>query len=171
MELCRRCKINKIEKKNSKRGQNYCSLCNYYINKINDNTENNFEIKTKNKNKINYNLKGKSNNIDLNIVNNKHYEIKQIEHFKNPDNYNNNDNYIEEYNKNYNNKYEYKNLYLIESQKFLNKINQLISPNDPIDYSINIEYKNYKLNLPPEYNKIINSNEKKIMMILKNYKK
>ena len=119
MEICRRCKINKIDIKYSKPGKKYCSLCDYYINNIKDDVENNIDKKAKTKNKINCNPKEKINNFNLNLEKNKIDEINQYENIKISDNnYYNNNNYLEEYNQNYNNNLEYKNLYLIERKNF-----------------------------------------------------
>ena len=57
MELCKRCKINKIDCQLYKAGQKYCTLCDYYIqniinNEYNNNNDNNIK---KNSNKVNKN--------------------------------------------------------------------------------------------------------------------
>ena len=147
MELCKRCNINKVETKNSKVKQKYCALCDYYINNIMNNIGNNKKEKSKLKNKRKTNQNEKIN-INLNFANNN--EIKSNENIKieeNITNINNNPEYKISTN---NTNFEYQNLYQKESQNFLNKINQLLTSNDFIDSSNDINNFDENLYLPKQ---------------------
>jgi uncharacterized Zn finger protein (UPF0148 family) len=53
MELCKRCKINKVDIKYSKAGEKYCKLCDYFVHNImNNNNNNKADNNNKNNNKI-----------------------------------------------------------------------------------------------------------------------
>ena len=147
MELCKRCKINKVETKNSKVKQKYCTLCDYYINNIMNNIGNNKKEKSKLKNERKTNQNEKIN-INLNFVNNN--EIKSNENIKIEENFTNINNNPEYKIAKNNTNFEYQNLYQKESQNFLNKINQLLTSNDFIDSSNDINNFDENLYLPKQ---------------------
>ena len=149
MELCKRCKINKVETKNSKVKQKYCTLCDYYINNIMNNIGNNKKEKSKLKNERKTNQNEKIN-INLNFANNN--EIKSNENIKIEENFTNINNNPEYKIAKNNTNFEYQNLYQKESQNFLNKINQLLTSNDFIDSSNDINNFDENLYLPKQDN-------------------
>ena len=155
MEFCKRCKINKIDLQLSKSGQKYCTLCDYYIQNIMKNEQNNNKPMKPKNNKVNYNNNLKKSNNSLKEITNKNSsdnkEIISNQNIQKEENIYNKDN-EQENNFSMNNiNYEYQNLYQRESKEFLNKINQLISPNK-FSYNLdNIINSNQNLNLSNSY--------------------
>lgn len=144
MELCKRCKINKIDLQLNKSGQKYCTLCDYYVQNImNNETNNNNTMKNNKVNKNNKSKLSKNNlkeNINKNFLDNKEIQNKQIEeNIYNKNNEQENNFYMN------NTNYEYQNLYQKESKEILNKINQLKSL-DKFTFNLD-DYNNINQNL------------------------
>lgn len=142
MELCKRCKINKIDLPLQK----YCIFCDYYIQNImnNENIKNNNNAKKNSKINKNDELKVSKNNLKENLnknsLDNKEIKSLQIEeNFYNKNKDQENNFYMN------NTNFEYQNLYQKESKEFLNKINQLKSSNK-FTYNLD-DYNNINQNL------------------------
>ena len=141
MELCKRCKINKVDIKYSKAREKYCKLCDYFVHNIMNNNNNKADNNNnKNNNKILSQREKKE----------KYIKKKNQEDLMNKEGINNNNECEEELGGKNNYYFEYENLYQRESQNFLNKINQLvIGQNKYSDYlylNTNIKYSENNLN-------------------------